>query len=191
GARRAWRRPGDRELRPPAARAALRHDAPHLPAPRPADLRARRAARRGRAELGRALGPLPLAAGMKPRTAIEVVATPDGGELVLWRRDDVYEIQVDGLELMSSRAHGSEEELARLTCTGLPRAPRVLIGGLGFGFTARAALDALPQDARVTVAEFFSAVVAWNRERVGHLARHPLADPRLHVEVGDVQEIIA
>jgi spermidine synthase len=127
---------------------------------------------------------------MKPRKALEVVATPDGGELVLWRRDDVFEIHVDGLELMSSRAHGSEEALAQLACGALPKAPRVLIGGLGFGFTTRAALDVLPPDARVTVAEFFAAVESWNRDLVGHLARHPLADRRLRVEIADVKAVI-
>lgn len=121
------------------------------------------------------------------------VVAADGTELVLYRRGDEFQIRVDGLELMSSRAHGSEEALARLACAEIgprPR-PRVLIGGLGFGFTLRAALDALPGEARVMVAELFPAVVEWNRGPAAGLAAHPLSDPRVSVTIGDVRDVLA
>jgi spermidine synthase len=117
---------------------------------------------------------------------------PDGGQLVLRMRDDEFVIRIDGRELMSSRAHGSEEEMARLACAKLPTpdAPRVLIGGLGMGYTLRAALDVLPAGASVTVAEIVRAVVDWNREHIAHLAGAPLDDPRVTVHTGDVGALL-
>lgn len=127
---------------------------------------------------------------MIPRRILDSVVTPDGGELVLYRRGDVYQIEIDAYDLMSSRAHGSEEELARraLQALGDRPAPRVLVGGLGMGFTLRATLDALKgrRGAGVTVAEVFPAVVEWNRRWLGELAGRPLDDPRVTVEVADV-----
>jgi len=114
-------------------------------------------------------------------------------ELVLAQRGDEYAIRMRGAELMNSRQHASEEMLAKLGCAGLGRVhgARVLVGGLGMGFTARAALDVLPGDARVTVVELVPEVVAWNRDFLGDLARRPLDDPRVTVEVGDVATVIA
>jgi spermidine synthase len=66
----------------------------------------------------------------------------------------------------------------------------VLIGGLGMGFTLRAALDALPSNAEVVVSELLPAVVAWNDEPLGALAGHPLRDPRVHVQVGDIRRLL-
>jgi len=132
---------------------------------------------------------------MKPIQILDCVATPDGRELVLYQRGDAYSIEVDRYHLMGSRAHGSEEDLARLAlgAWGEGVAPRVLVGGLGMGFTLRATLGALDARghrprARVVQAELFPAVVEWNRRYLGHLARHPLADPRVRVEEGDVAE---
>ena len=124
------------------------------------------------------------------------MVTADGRELVLSRQGDVFHIHVDRYELMASRAHGSEEELARLAIAALPAAtlaPRVLVGGLGMGFTLRAALDALAARlaATVEVAEVFPAVVAWNRGPLAALAREPLADPRVSVVEADVSDVIA
>ena len=123
------------------------------------------------------------------------MVTPDGRELVLSRRGDAFQIDIDRYQLMLSRGHGSEEDLARLAVDALgPRpAPRVLIGGLGMGFTLRAALDALRNrpGAVVEVAEVFPVVVTWNREHLGALAGHPLDDPRTHVIEGDVADVIA
>lgn len=125
---------------------------------------------------------------MKPTEKLARATTPDGEELLLTRRDGVYLLAVDGLELMSSRSHGSEEAVARLACEGLAtkRAPRVLVGGLGFGYTLRAALDLLPADALVLVAELFDAVLEWNRGELGELAGRPLDDPRVRAVCADV-----
>lgn len=127
--------------------------------------------------------------------AWEKVATEraqDGGELILYRRGDEYMIRVDGHELMSSRAHGSEEELARLACQSLGDipAPKVLLGGLGMGYTLRAALDVLPPNAVVIVVELVSAVLEWNRGPLGTLARQPLRDQRVRIRLDDVGVVI-
>src|SRR5262245_50693282 len=89
----------------------------------------------------------------------------DGSDLKLARRNTEYIILANGKTLMSSRMHGSEEALATFACHGLrtKQHPCVLIGGLGMGFTLRAALDLLPRDARIVVAELVPAVVEWNR----------------------------
>ncbi len=115
--------------------------------------------------------------------------------MALYQRDDVFSIDIDGDELMSSWMHGSEEELAHAVVAllaGLP-APRVMVGGLGMGFTLRAALDALAgrPHAVVELVEFFSAVVEWNQGLLAHLAGHPLGDPRVVVRVADVADIVA
>jgi spermidine synthase len=114
-------------------------------------------------------------------------------ELVLAQRGDELAIRLRGAELMNSRQHASEETLGRLGCEALAKTAgaRVLVGGLGMGFTTRAALDALPGNAEVAVVELVPEVVDWNREHLGHLAREPLADPRVRVQVGDVAQAIA
>jgi len=129
---------------------------------------------------------------MKPQHTLGQATTPDGGEIVLYERDGSYFIRVNGLELMTSRAHGSEEDLARLTVAQVKRKkPKVLVGGLGMGFTLRAVLDAVPSLAKVMVAEILPAVVSWNRKALAHLAGEPLQDPRVAVVERDVAEIIA
>jgi spermidine synthase len=132
---------------------------------------------------------------LQPHRILDCVVTADGRELVLSRRGDVFHIHIDRYELMASRAHGSEEELARLALTALgPRAaPRVLVGGLGMGFTLRATLDALDDrpGASVEVVEVFPAVVDWNRGVLAALAGSPLADPRVRVVEGDVADAVA
>jgi len=114
------------------------------------------------------------------------------GELRLYRRGDEYSIRVDGEELMCSRAHGSEEALARIACDRIAerQRPRVLIGGLGMGYTLSAALRRLGADAQVAVAELAPAVVRWNRGLLSELAGAPLEDPRVTVIEGDVAHII-
>lgn len=106
----------------------------------------------------------------------------------LTRRTNEYILLANGKSLMSSRMHGSEEALAVFACSRLRPVgpPCVLVGGLGMGFTLRAALDLLPRDAMVVVAELVPAVVEWNRGPLGPLAGHPLKDKRVRVEVGDV-----
>lgn len=110
---------------------------------------------------------------------------------MLYERDGVYSIRVNGLELMSSRAHGSEEAMADLVLADVRnREPGVLVGGLGMGYTLRAVLDAVLESARVTVVEILPAIVDWNRGELAHLARRPLDDARVTVEVADVAAVI-
>lgn len=107
-------------------------------------------------------------------------------------RGDEFILLADGAVLMSSRMHGSEEALASFACQRartLER-PSVLIGGLGMGFTLRAALDLVSPGATVVVAELVPAVVEWNRGPLGPLAGHPLADGRVRVEIGDVAALL-
>jgi spermidine synthase len=125
---------------------------------------------------------------VKPVELLGQALSRDGTVLKLIRRGDEYVILANGKSLMSSRMHGSEEALATFGCRKAQqlKQPRVLIGGLGMGFTLRAALDLLPQDAEVVVAEIVPAVVEWNRDRLGPLAGDPLNDSRVRVEVDDV-----
>ena len=114
--------------------------------------------------------------------------TPEGEEMTLTRHGSEYVILASGQSLMSSRMHGSEEALATFTFARIRGRdePRVLIGGLGMGFTLRATLDLLPPDGAVVVAELLPAVVEWNRGPLGPLAGHPLEDRRVRVEQCDV-----
>ena len=129
---------------------------------------------------------------MKPWEVLARAPAPDGGEFVLHHRDGEFVIRVRGQELMSSRVHGSEEEMARLASAALGdiAAPRVLIGGLGLGYTLRATLDALGAGAQVVVAELAEAIVTWNRGPLAHLAGRPLEDPRVRVEIADVRHVM-
>ena len=114
-------------------------------------------------------------------------------ELRCWRHDRDFSFRLGGVELMSSRAHGSEEQLAELACERLGEraaAAAVLVGGLGMGFTLARALALLGPAARVVVAELVPAVVQWNRELLGHLAGHPLRDPRVEVVIDDVGAVL-
>jgi spermidine synthase len=128
---------------------------------------------------------------MEAWTELARAQAPGGETLVLRRRGETFEIRCDGWDLMSNRAHASEQMLARLACVGLHGAPHVLIGGLGMGYTLRAALDALPAAARVTVAEMFGEVIAWNRFPLADLAGRPLDDPRVALHRADVATLLA
>jgi spermidine synthase len=117
---------------------------------------------------------------------------PDGTVLTLYRHDGAYSIRVDGVELMSTRRHHSEDRLAELVCVPLGERPgvRVLIGGLGLGFTLRAALRALGADARVVVAEIVAGVIAWNRNPDYALAATALGDARVDLRHEDVARVL-
>jgi spermidine synthase len=131
---------------------------------------------------------------MKPLEKLEEITTTEGRPLSLYRRGGDFYIKIGGEDLMSSRTHGSEEELARIGLTALaplPLQPAVLIGGLGMGFTLRAALDLLPAQARVVISEVFPAVIKWNRSWLANLAGAPLQDRRVTVMAGDVQTCLA
>lgn len=128
---------------------------------------------------------------MLPQILIDKAETPGGKELRLYQHDKDFFMSVGGAQLMSSRMHESEEALARLALERLEtRRPRLLIGGLGMGFTLRAALERLPEDARVTVAELVPAVVRWNRGPLAALSGNALDDERVEVYEGDAAKLI-
>ena len=129
---------------------------------------------------------------MQPREVLARAATPDRQVLELAREGGRYVIRVGRALLMTSATYGSEQEMARVAFEVLgtrPR-PRILIGGLGMGFTLRAVLDAFGADSKVTVAELMPAVIGFSRDILGHLAGHPLRDPRVEVYEGDVRDAI-
>lgn len=126
---------------------------------------------------------------MRHWKVIDAAVTPEAGTLTLLQGGDAFVIRADGEDLMTSRLHGSEEVLAEVARPTRPDA-RVLVGGLGMGFTLRAALDGVGPEAHVTVAELLQAVVLWNHGPLGPLASHPLDDPRVHVHVGDVRALL-
>jgi spermidine synthase len=131
---------------------------------------------------------------MKPRELVASAAIPGhAGSLQCWRHDGAFAVWVGRTELMSSRVHESEELLADvvLQSLGARPAPRVLVGGLGMGFTLARTLAGVDAQARVEVVELVPEIVAWNRYLYGHCAGHPLADPRVHVTVGDVGAALA
>jgi spermidine synthase len=125
---------------------------------------------------------------LKPWELLGETVAPDGTTLTLTRHDRELVILANGQALMSSRMHGSEEALATFGCRRARtlEEPCVLVGGLGMGFTLRAALDLLPAGATVVVAELLAAVVEWNRGPLGPLADNPLKDRRVQVIEGDV-----
>ena len=130
---------------------------------------------------------------MKPRIKIATARTPDGGEMVLYQHDSDFAIEINGQDLMNSRHHESELALARLGCVHLDgrKAPKILIGGLGMGYTLRQALDMLSSEAQVVVGELLGAVVEWNREFFGGLNGRPLGDKRVDLKTGDIVELIS
>jgi spermidine synthase len=132
------------------------------------------------------------AGAMKRWTTLARATTPDGSALTLNEHDGEYVLRVNGRELMSNMRHASElrlGELGGLAAKG-PR-PRILIGGLGLGFTLRGALAKAPRDAEVVVAELMPEVVEWNRNTAWPLAHDVMADPRTQVVIGDVFALIA
>jgi spermidine synthase len=124
-----------------------------------------------------------------------LASTPtDEGLLELRRRGDRdFILVVGGRVLMTSVHHRSEDRLATLACAELAgiAAPRVLVGGLGMGFTLRAALDALPAGARVVVVERSAPVAAWCRGPLAGLTGDAVSDPRVEVRIADVAQVIA
>lgn len=130
---------------------------------------------------------------MVPRELIATARVPGGAELMLYRRGGDHMICLDRNELMSSRMAGSEEALAVMAAERLAgrKAPHILIGGYGMGFTLRAALKALGRDARVTVAEIVPEIIDWARGPMVELMAGCLDDRRVDLVIGDVGEVIA
>ena len=129
-----------------------------------------------------------------PLELVDTAKIPGGGgELRLMRRGQDFMILFGRNELMSSRLRGSEEALATLPLERLRdrSRPRLLIGGLGMGFTLRAALAQLPPKAEVIVAELVPSIVDWARGELAHLFGDSLSDPRVTIRIGDVGEAIA
>ncbi len=129
---------------------------------------------------------------MKPIIKLASTRAPDGSVMALFQHDNDFSIKINDLELMHSRQNESERELARLGCAHLAkrRTPRVLIGGLGMGYTLREALDVLGRGAEVTVSELVGDVIKWNRELIGDLTGNPLDDKRVVLRQGDVVSLI-
>jgi len=125
---------------------------------------------------------------------LDTAEIPSGGELRLLRRGDEFSIRIVGTlgDLMNSRTHGSEDALGVMGCEpfGKAQSAKVLVGGLGMGFTLAATLETLPESATVVVAELIPGVVKWNQEVLGECAGNPLADKRVQVIVSDVRELI-
>ncbi|MFV0279136.1 MAG: spermidine synthase [Rhodoblastus sp.] len=129
---------------------------------------------------------------MIPWVHIDTAAVPGGGSLRLMRRGAEFSIRLEDNELMNSRLSGSEEALATLCCERLTGpAPRMLIGGLGMGFTLRAALGRLGPQAQVVLAELVPAVVAWARGPMTEVFCGCLDDSRVRIREADVGALIA
>jgi spermidine synthase len=130
---------------------------------------------------------------MIPWTLIETASVPGGSdELRLKRRGSEFSIMLGTNELMNSRLSGSEEALAKLSCGKIrdrPR-PKILIGGLGMGFTLRAALTELPDEAEVVVAELVPAVIRWAKNEMAEVFKGCLDDPRVTIVEADVVDLI-
>ena len=130
---------------------------------------------------------------MTPWEEIERAEVPGNeGEVILLKRGTEFSIRTAGTELMNSRLHASEDALAELTCRRIKRKSglRILVGGLGMGYTLAAVLELSKPDTRITVSELIPAVVRWNRDYLGHLAGMPLDDPRVFLKKEDVAKTI-
>jgi len=127
-----------------------------------------------------------------PLELIDTADLPDGGTLRLMRRGQDYSILFGRNELMSSRLRGSEEALATFACERLrdPARSHILIGGLGMGFTLRAALAHLPATARISVGELVPEIVTWARGPLAHLFGDSLDDPRVTIAMRDIYDLI-
>ena len=125
------------------------------------------------------------------RALVDTAEIPGGGRLHLFRHGQDFEILFGEEQLMGSWASGSEEALATLVCEQLgARAGRLLIGGLGMGFTLAAALAAAPASASIVVAELVPKVVTWAGGPLAHIFGDSLSDPRVSLEIRDVHDVI-
>lgn len=129
---------------------------------------------------------------MIPWTLLDTAQIPGGGELRLMRRGTEFSIKLGQNELMNSRLSGSEQALATLACRRIQtrEQPRMLIGGLGMGFTLRAALAVLGPKAEIVVAELVPSVVAWARGEMAEMFGDSLTDSRVTIREEDVSQII-
>jgi spermidine synthase len=118
----------------------------------------------------------------------------NGGELTFSQRAEEFSIRLSGIrgELMNSRVYNSEKELSQMGCAHikLTETSKVLVGGLGMGYTLSEALRMVSTSSQVTVAELIPEVVEWNRGPLGNCANNPLDDPRTNLHMGDVRELL-
>lgn len=130
---------------------------------------------------------------MLPWIKLDETKVPGGGELKLMQRGTEFSIMSGVIELMNSRLSGSEEQLAVISAERVGTRPgaKVLIGGLGMGFTLRTALQHFGPDAEITIAELVPAVVDWARGPLKPIHGDSLDDPRVKLYVGDVAAAIA
>lgn len=130
---------------------------------------------------------------MIPWSQIDTTPVPGAEvELRLMRRGDEFSMMLGQNELMNSRLSGSEQALATLACKRIEavKRPHLLIGGLGMGFTLRAALAVLGSDARIVVAELVPAVIAWARGPMAGIFGDSLSDPRASIREADVVDLV-
>jgi spermidine synthase len=133
---------------------------------------------------------------MIPWSLLDTAQVPGGGELRLMQRGAEFSIKLGTDELMNSRLSATEQALATIACEKIrirkrpSKRPSILIGGLGMGFTLRAALTVLGTEAHIIVAELVPAVVAWARGPLAKLSGDSLADPRVRIHEGDVGDLI-
>lgn len=127
---------------------------------------------------------------MKPTTNLASSEAPGGETLLLQEHDGEYFLKIGGVPLMSTTACASEQTMAELACGGRTRKQRVLIGGLGFGFTLRRVLELVSEDSEVEVAELLQVMIDWNREHLRAVNGELLDDPRVEVLSKDVFQIL-
>ncbi len=127
---------------------------------------------------------------MKPTTTLATSQTNDGTSLVLQEHDGEFFMKVGGVSLMGTNASSSEQEMAQLACGDMGPKDRVLIGGLGFGYTLRKVLELSGAENEVVVAELLPQVVDWNREYLSEVNGKLIDDPRVTIEMQDVYQII-
>ncbi|MBI5506439.1 MAG: hypothetical protein HY899_16735 [Deltaproteobacteria bacterium] len=130
---------------------------------------------------------------MRARELLASAVTADGATLALFRESEGFVVRLGNQVLMGSRSRGSEQAMAQVAAAALAgrRRPRVLVGGLGMGFTLRSVLDAFAADAEIAVVEMMPCVVEWNRGVLAPLSGDALADPRVRLETADVGDYLA
>lgn len=132
---------------------------------------------------------------MKRFVLLDTTPLPDGGALCLFEYGEDYVIKLEGGkggQLMNTRTHGSEDALGRIPCQRVANkpTPRVLIGGLGMGFTLAAALEHIGKNGEVVVAELLPGVIEWNRGPLGAKSGNPIEDPRARIVCADVADVL-
>lgn len=127
---------------------------------------------------------------VKPTTTLATSTSPDGETIILQEHDGHHFLKIGGVPLMSTTAASSEQTMAELACEPSEKAQRVLIGGLGFGFTLRKVLELVSVDSEIVVAELLQELIDWNRDYLGEVNGRLLDDSRVSVQLKDVFKIM-